>query len=64
MERAKVTFEDPKSGQQIIINFSHDVKKQTIDYKVSFIPDIQEKEQKLGIIGFLADVLLNNLKSE
>lgn len=64
LDQVKVTFENIKSGQKIIINFINDTEKETLDFKVSYDPEITDLNTNLDLSGFLAETLLKNLTND
>ncbi len=59
-ERAIVTFNNPKTGQKIIINLTNDLDLNQLDVNVKFDP-IPNSTQDLGLIGFLSGIFLKSL---
>lgn len=64
LDQVKVTFENIKSGQKIIINFINDTEQETLDFKVSYDPEITNLNTNLDLSGFLAETLLKNLTND
>lgn len=60
MERAIVTFLDPKTGQKIIVNLNHDTNTDDLDVTCKFDPTPNE-DDKLGLIGYLSELFLKQL---
>lgn len=60
MEKAIVTFQNPKNGQKIVINLAHNPAKEDLDIKVKFDPTPNEDEV-IGFIGFLSQMFLTQL---
>ena len=60
MDRAIVTFYDPKEDRKIIINITHDDETQNIDLKVNIEPKPVEGDT-LGLIAFLSEIFIEKL---
>ena len=61
VQRAIVTFEDPKNWQKIIVNLT--LENDELDVKVKFDPTVDENKN-IGLIGFLSQLFLTSLKNE
>lgn len=67
-EVATVTFEDPATKQQIIVNLvvssEENPEERTLEYQVTFNPEIVHKDDHLGLIGELASIFLQGLTNK
>lgn len=62
MDNCKVVFTN-SSGQNIIITFTYDEKKDTLDYVPRFDPPVDGKVQ-LGLSGKLCEIFLKALSNK
>lgn len=63
MDRAIVTFHDPKTDQKIIINFSYNKNQDYLDFpQVKFDPTPNEDDE-LGLIAYLSEIFLTALNN-
>lgn len=60
INRATVTFHDPKTDQKIIVNLTEDTIRDFVDVKCKFDPTPNE-DSEIGFVGFLAELFLTNL---
>ncbi len=63
MEKAKVTFRDLNTENEIYVNLEFDSEKETLDYTVD-LNDKYNKDSKLDFIGILADYFLKSLEDK
>ena len=60
MNRAIVTFLDPKTGQKIIFNLTHEPILDNLDMDIKFDPT-PDKDTELGLIGILSELFAKSL---